>query len=54
MLIQVFGLPNMRAVLHRLPSKDWTEPGFLVLGMIYTALPVTNPVSAVVAAAPAS
>ncbi len=51
-VIQVFGLPNMRTVLHCLPPKDWTEPGFMGLGMIYTALPVTNAVPAVVAAAP--
>ena len=51
-VIQVFGLPNMRTVLHCLPPKDWTEPGFMGLGMIYTALPVTNAVPAVVAARP--
>ena len=51
-VIQVFGLPNMRTVLHCLPPKDWTEPGFMGLGMIYTALPVTNAVPAVVAAPP--
>ena len=53
-VIQVFGLPNMRTVLHCLPPKDWTEPGFMGLGMIYTALPVTNAVPAVVAAPLAS
>jgi len=51
-IIQVFGLPNMRTVLHCLPPRDWTEPGFMGLGMIYTAMPVTNAVPAVVAAAP--
>lgn len=51
-VIQVFGTPNMRTVLHCLPPKDWTEPGFMGLGMIYTAMPVTNAVPAVVAAAP--
>jgi len=51
-VIQVFGLPNMRTVLHCLPPKDWTEPGFMGLGMIYTAMPVTNAVPAVVAAEP--
>ncbi|WP_205873807.1 NAD(P)H-dependent amine dehydrogenase family protein [Mycobacterium camsae] len=49
-VIQVFGLPNMRTVLHCLPPKDWTEPGFMGLGMIYTAMPVTNAIPAVVAA----
>jgi hypothetical protein len=51
-VIQVFGLPNMRTVIHCLPPKDWTEPGFMGLGMIYTAMPVTNAVPAVVAADP--
>ena len=51
-VIQVFGLPNMRTVVHCLPPKDWTEPGFMGLGMIYTAMPVTNAVPAVVAARP--
>jgi 2,4-diaminopentanoate dehydrogenase len=49
-VIQVFGVPNMRTVVHCLPPKDWTEPGFMGLGMIYTAMPVTNAVPAVVAA----
>ena len=51
-VIQVFGLPNMRTVLHCLPPADWTEPGFMGLGMIYTAMPVTNAVPYVVAAPP--
>jgi 4-hydroxy-tetrahydrodipicolinate reductase len=51
-VVQVFGLPNMRTVLHCLPPEDWTEPGFMGLGMIYTAMPVTNAVPYVVAAPP--
>lgn len=51
-VIQVFGRPNMRTVIHCLPPKDWAEPGFGGLGSIYTAMPVTNAVPAVVAAAP--
>ncbi|HEY7050843.1 MAG TPA: dihydrodipicolinate reductase [Mycobacterium sp.] len=51
-VVQVFGVPNMRTVLHCLPPKDWTEPGFMGLGMIYTAMPVTNAVPKVVAAQP--
>ncbi|BBY82946.1 hypothetical protein MPUL_41040 [Mycolicibacterium pulveris] len=47
----MFGVPNMRTVLHCLPPRDWTEP-FMGLGMIYTAMPVTNAVPAVVAAKP--
>lgn len=51
-VIQVFGMPNMRTVVHCLPPEDWTEPGFMGLGMIYTAMPVTNAVPYVVAAPP--
>ncbi|OHV05423.1 dihydrodipicolinate reductase [Mycobacterium talmoniae] len=51
-VIQVFGMPNMRTVIHCLPPKDWSEPGFGGLGGIYTAMPVTNAVPAVVAAEP--
>ncbi|MCG5432501.1 dihydrodipicolinate reductase [Mycobacterium sp. MYCO198283] len=51
-VISVFGVPNMRTVLHCLPPRDWNEPGFMGLGMIYTAMPVTNAVPAVVAAPP--
>jgi hypothetical protein len=51
-VIQVFGMPNMRTVLHCLPPKDWAEPGIMGLGMICTAMPVTNAVPAVVAAEP--
>ncbi len=51
-VIQVFGVPNMRTVLHCLPPEGWTEPGFMGLGMIYTALPVTNAIPYVVAAPP--
>jgi hypothetical protein len=51
-VIQVFGTPNMRTVLHCLPPKGWAESGFMGLGMIYTAMPVTNAVPAVVAAPP--
>lgn len=51
-VIQVFGVPNMRTVLHCLPPADWPEDGFMGLGMIYTAMPVTNAVPYVVAAAP--
>ena len=51
-VIQVFGRPNMRTVLHCLPPRDWDEPGFMGAGMIYTAMPATNAVPYVVAAAP--
>jgi len=51
-VIQVFGRPNYRTVLHCLPPADWDESGFMGAGMIYTALPVTNAVPYVVAAPP--
>ncbi|WP_068275461.1 dihydrodipicolinate reductase [Aldersonia kunmingensis] len=52
-VIQVFGVPNMRTVIHCLPPFDWDTPEeWMELGMIYTALPVTNAVSRVVAAPP--
>lgn len=51
-VIQVFGMPNMRTTVQCLPPADWTEPGYMGLGMIYTALPVTNAIPYVVAAEP--
>jgi hypothetical protein len=51
-VIQVFGVPNMRTVIGCLPPEGWPEDGFMGLGMIYTAMPVTNAVPLVVAAAP--
>jgi hypothetical protein len=50
--IQVFGVPHMRTVIHCLPHDGWDEEGFMGLGMIYTAMPVTNAVPYVVAAPP--
>jgi hypothetical protein len=50
--IQVFGAPNLRTIIHCLPHDGWDEEGFMGLGMIYTALPVTNAVPRVVAAPP--
>jgi hypothetical protein len=51
-VVQVFGRPNYRTVLHCLPPADWDEGGFMGAGMIYTAMPVTNAVPYVVAAEP--
>jgi 4-hydroxy-tetrahydrodipicolinate reductase len=51
-VVQVFGRPNMRTVVHCLPPEDWDESGFMGAGMIYTALPVTNAIPYVVAADP--
>lgn len=49
-VVQVFGRPNMRTVLHCLPPQDWDEEGWMGPGMIYTAMPATNAVPYVVAA----
>ncbi|MGJ6125047.1 dihydrodipicolinate reductase [Mycolicibacterium sp. Y3] len=52
-VIQVFGMPNMRTVIHCLPPRGYDKPEeWMEMGMIYTALPVTNAVPAVVAARP--
>jgi len=51
-VVQVFGRPNYRTVLHCLPPTDWDEAGFMGAGMIYTAMPVTNAIPHVVAADP--
>ncbi len=51
-VVQVFGVPNMRTVISCLPPRDWTEKGFMGLGMIYTAMPVVNALPLVVAAPP--
>jgi 2,4-diaminopentanoate dehydrogenase len=49
-VIEVTGVPNMRTVIHCLPPEDWAEDDLMGLGMIYTAMPVTNALPAVVAA----
>ncbi len=51
-VVQVFGRPNMRTVIHCLPPRDWDEPSYMGTGMIYTALPATNAIPYVVAAPP--
>jgi hypothetical protein len=53
-VIQVFGVPNMRTVIQCLPPTDGSFPPeqWMELGMIYTAMPVTNAVPRVVAAPP--
>ena len=51
-VIQVFGRPNFRSVVHCLPPQDWDEDGYMGPGMIYTAMPATNAIPMVVAADP--
>lgn len=49
-VIQVFGRPNMRTVIHCLPPKEWAPGDFMGPGMIYTAMPATNALPYVCAA----
>jgi hypothetical protein len=51
-VISIEGRPNMRTLVRVLPGEDWDEPGYMGLGMIYTAMPVLNAVPVVVAAEP--
>lgn len=51
-VIQLFGLPNLRTVVHTLPPKDCPPEQWADLGMMLTAMPVLNAAAAVVAAPP--
>jgi 4-hydroxy-tetrahydrodipicolinate reductase len=50
--VEVDGEPRVRAQLQILPPDDWSEPDFMGLGMIMTAMPAVNAIPAVCAAAP--
>lgn len=49
-VIKIDGRPSVRTLVRVLPGDDWTEPEFMGLGEIYTAMPVVNAVPLVVAA----
>lgn len=52
-VIQVFGMPNMRTVIHCLPPIGYDKPDeWMEMGMIYTAMPAVNAIPGVVAADP--
>lgn len=51
-VIQVFGEPNYRTVLHTLPPADMPAERWPDLGMVLTAMPVTNAIPRVLAAPP--
>lgn len=51
-VIQVFGTPNLRTVVHTLPPRGLPPEQWGDLGMVLTAMPVVNAVRAVVAAPP--
>jgi hypothetical protein len=50
--VEIDGEPGVRAQFQILPPSDWSEPGYMGLGMIMTAMPAVNAIPAVVAAPP--
>jgi 4-hydroxy-tetrahydrodipicolinate reductase len=50
--VEIEGEPNVHSQLMIFPGKDWSEPGYMGLGMIMTAMPAVNAIPAVVAAPP--
>jgi 4-hydroxy-tetrahydrodipicolinate reductase len=50
--VEVDGEPGVRAQFQVLPPADWSEPSYMGLGMIMTAMPAVNAIPAVVAAPP--
>jgi hypothetical protein len=51
-VIKIDGRPGAVIKVQMRPGPDWDEPGYMGLGMIYTAMPAVNAVPAVVAARP--
>jgi 4-hydroxy-tetrahydrodipicolinate reductase len=50
--VEIDGEPRVRSQLQILPPADWSEPEFMGLGMIMTAMPAVNAIPAVCAARP--
>lgn len=50
--VEIDGEPRVRSQLQILPPADWSEPDFMGLGMIMTAMPAVNAIPAVCAADP--
>lgn len=50
--VEIDGEPSVRSQFQILPPPDWSEPGYMGLGMIMTAMPAVNAIPAVVAAPP--
>jgi hypothetical protein len=50
--VDVDGEPRVRSQLQILPPRDWSEPDFMGLGMIMTAMPAVNAIPAVCGAPP--
>jgi len=50
--VEVDGEPSVRSSFQIFPGAGWTEPDYMGLGMIMTAMPAVNAIPAVVAAPP--
>jgi 4-hydroxy-tetrahydrodipicolinate reductase len=50
--VEIDGEPTVRSQFQILPPPGWSEPGYMGLGMIMTAMPAVNAIPAVVAAPP--
>ena len=50
--VEIDGQPKVRSRFQILPPDEWTEPDYMGLGMIMTAMPAVNAIPAVCAAAP--
>ncbi|WP_397428874.1 dihydrodipicolinate reductase [Pseudofrankia sp. BMG5.37] len=50
--VEIDGLPAVRSQFQILPPPDWSEPNYMGLGMIMTAMPAVNAIPAVCAAPP--
>ncbi len=50
--VEIDGEPTIRSQFQIFPPRDWSEPGYMGLGMIMTAMPAVNSIPAVVAAPP--
>jgi 4-hydroxy-tetrahydrodipicolinate reductase len=50
--VEVDGEPSVRSQFQIRPGRGWSEPDYMGLGMIMTAMPAVNAIPAVVAAPP--
>jgi len=50
--VEIDGEPKVRSRFQILPPDEWSEPDYMGLGMIMTAMPAVNAIPAVCAAAP--
>jgi 2,4-diaminopentanoate dehydrogenase len=50
--VEIDGQPKVRSRFQILPPDEWSEPDYMGLGMIMTAMPAVNAIAAVCAAEP--